>query len=71
MSMASLKNMLTVTALTERLKTQYHLMEVTFLVLLSFDYITSDVAECAYILACHLCTKYFNEEFQVFINISF
>ena len=57
--------MLTVTMLPERLKTQYHLMEVTFLVLLSFHDITDAAIECACILASHLCTKCFNENFQV------
>ena len=65
MSMASLKNMLTATTLSERLKTQCHLMEVTFLVLLSFHQITLDGVECACTFASHLCTKCFNEEFQV------
>ena len=57
--------MLTVTELNERLKTQYHLMEATSLVLLSFCDITDAAVECACIFACHLCTKCFNEDFQV------
>ena len=65
MSVASLKNMFTVTMLTEQLKTQYHLMETISLVLLSFYDITDGAAECACVLACHLCTNRFNEKFQV------
>ena len=65
MSLASVKNMLTVTVLTERLKTQHHLMKLIFLILLSFDHITDIAAECAHLLGDHLCTKYFNREFQV------
>ena len=65
MSVVSIKNMLPVIMLTERLKTQYHLMEMTFLILLSFHQITDVAAECAYTLACHLCTKCFDDKFQV------
>ena len=65
MSVVSIKNMLPVTMLTERLKTQYHLMEMTFLILLSFHEITDAADECAYTLACHLCTKCFDDKFQV------
>ena len=57
--------MLTVTMLPKRLKTQYHLMEATSLVLLSFYDITDAAIECACIFACHLCSKCFNENFQV------
>ena len=70
MSVASLKNMFTGTMLTERLKTQYHLMETTSLVLLSFSDITDGAVECACVLAYHLCTNRFNEKFQV-CNYSF
>ena len=65
MSVASLKNIFTVTMLTEQLKTKYHLMETISLVLLSFYDITDGAVECACVLACHLCTKRFNEKFQV------
>ena len=65
MSVASLKKILTVTLLTKQLKTQYHLMEAASLVLLSFNDITDAAAECVCILACHLCTKCFNQNFQV------
>ena len=61
MSTVSWKNTLSVATLSERLKTQHHLMEVTFLV----HQITLDAVECACTFACHLCTKCFNEEFQV------
>ena len=67
MSLASLKNMLIVTMLNERLKTQYHLMEVIFVVLLSFQQITDDATECACVFASHLCTKCFDENFQVIL----
>ena len=65
MSVFSIKNMLPVVMLTEQLKTQYHLMEVTFLILLSFHQITDVAAECAYTLTCHLYTKCFDDKFQV------
>ena len=65
MSVVSIKNMLPVAMLIERLKTQYHLMEMTFLILLSFHQITDVAAEYAYTLACHLCTKCFDDKFQV------
>ena len=65
MSMASLKSMLTVAILTERLKTQHHLMKVTFLVLQSFHHITDVAAECACTFASYLCNKCFDEKFQV------
>jgi len=77
MSMASLKSVLTThitaTVQTEELKAQCHLMEVTFLVLLHFEPITNDAAECitpdvakfACELACYLCKEYFTDAFQV------
>ena len=67
MSMASLQGMLAVTAavLNEQLKAKCHLMEVTFLILLSFHHITLDAVECACVLACHLHTEYFTDELQV------
>ena len=65
MSMASLKSMLTITILTERLKTQHHLMKVTFLVLQSFRDVTDVAAECACTFASYLCNKCFDEKFQV------
>ena len=65
MSMASLKSMLTVATLTDRLKTQHHLMKVTFLVLQSFHHITNVAAECACTFASYLCNKCFDEKFQV------
>ena len=66
MSMASLKNILSVAMVNEQLKTQHHLMKVTFLVLQSFQQIT-DAAECACALACYLCNKCFDDKFQVTI----
>ena len=65
MSVASLKDMLTVAMLNEQLTSQYHLMEATSLVLLSFCDITDVAIECACIFACHLCNKCFNQEFKV------
>ena len=62
--MASLKNMSSVAMLNEQLKTQHHLMKVTFLVLQSFQQIT-DAAEYACTLTCYLCNKCFNDKFQV------
>ena len=65
MSMASLKNMLTVAVLTKQLKTQHHLMKVTYLVLEFFYQITEVASECTCMLACYLCDKFFDEKFQV------
>ena len=65
MSVASLKDMLAVAMLNEQLTSQYHLMEATYLVLLSFCDITDIAIEYACIFACHLCTKCFNQEFKV------
>ena len=65
MSMASVKSMLTVAVFTEQLKTQHHLMKVTFLVLQSFRHITDVAAECACTFACYLYNKCFDEKFQV------
>lgn len=67
--MASLRRVLIITAAvqSEELKAQCHLMEVTFLVLLFFQSITNDAAECACVLACDLCKEYFTDEFQVAI----
>ena len=66
MSVASIRSMLPVATMTEQLKTQYHLMEMIFLILQSFHQITNDAAECAYTLACYFCTKCFDEKFQVY-----
>ena len=44
--------------------TQCHLMEATFLIL-SFNQITDRSAECAYVLAIHLCNACFNKDFEV------
>lgn len=67
MSMASLQGMLAITAtvLNEQLKAKCHLMEVTFLILLSFHHITLDTVECACVLACYLHAEYFTDELQV------
>ena len=61
MSLASLKKMLTTITLPGYLKTQYHLMEVTFLIFLSLHQIIDVAAECSYSFAYHLCTEYFDE----------
>ena len=65
MLIASLKNMLTVAMLTEQLKTQHHLMKITFLVLESFHHISEAAVECALSFACYLCNKCFDEKYQV------
>jgi len=68
MSIPSVKSELlaiTTTVQNIQLVAQCHLMEVTFLVLLSFQHITDDAVECACVLACHLYKEYFTDEFQV------
>ena len=67
MSMASLKGILAITAdvLNEQLTAKFHLMEVTFLILLSFHHITLDAVECACVLGCYLHAEYFTDELQV------
>ena len=65
MSIVSLKSILSDSPEDECLKAQCNLMEVTLLVLLSFQCITSDAAECACVLASRLCNEFFNENFEV------
>ena len=67
MSLASVKSTLAITAigLSEQLRAQCHLMEVTFLTLLYFHDITLDAVECACTLAGHLQAKFFSDELEV------
>ena len=67
MSLASVKSTLAITAigLSEQLRAQCHLMEVTFLTLLYFHDITLDAVECASALAGHLQAKFFSDELEV------
>ena len=67
MSMASVKSTVAITTigLSEQLKAQCHLMEVTFLTLLYFHDVTLDAVECACALACHLQAKFFSDELEV------
>lgn len=67
MSLSSVKSTLAITAvdLSEQLKAQYHLMEVTFLTLLYFHDVALDAVECACSLACHLQAEFFSDELKV------
>jgi len=67
MSMTSLKSIMN-TKLTEKPKAQCHLMEITFLVLQSFDTITVLAAECASVFTNFMCNKFFTENFEVMCN---
>ena len=68
MSITSLKSLLSAALKDDYLKTQCHLMKVTYLILLSFHHITFDSAECACVLASRLCNEFFNEHFEVNTN---
>ena len=65
MSITSLTNILSGALKDDYLKTQCHFMKVTYLILLSFNHITFDCAECACVLAIGLCNIFFNEDFEV------
>jgi len=68
MSMISLKNILN-TKLTEKSKAQCHLMEITFLVLQSFDEITVLAGDCAIVFTNYMCNRFFTEKFEVLIDV--
>lgn len=40
-------------------------MEITFLVLLSFQHVTHDAVDCVSVLASYFYTVYFTDELQV------
>ena len=66
MSMTSLKNILS-TKLAEKPKAQCHVMEITFLVLQSFDEITELAEHCASVFTNYMCNKFFTDKFEVFM----
>lgn len=68
MSMTSLKNILN-TKMSETPKAQCHLMEITFLVLQSFDKIAELAAECASVFTNFMCNKFFTDKFEVFLHV--
>ena len=64
MSMTTLKNILN-TKLTEKSKAQCRLMEITFLVLQSFDEITELAEHCASVFTNYMCNRFFTDKFEV------
>ena len=54
--------------LNEQLNAKCHLMEVTFLVLLSLNHITLEAVECACVLVQHLRAEYFTDDLQVSLH---
>jgi len=66
MSMTFLKNILSV-KLTDSMKAQCHVMEITFLMLKSFDEINKLATECAAAFTNHMCNKFFSDKFEVCI----
>ena len=67
MSLSFLKSTLIKNCEDLLLKTKYHLMETTHL-LLQFDGFTGTTSNFASIIALHFCNKYFNSDFQVCVT---
>lgn len=51
--------------LNEQLEAKCHLMEVTFLVLLSLNHITHEAVESVCVFVYHLRARYFTDNLQV------